>query len=100
MPNEVWERVEEILLAEKNLVMNRVQMLGDDTGIRQFAVGIFGVAHGKSFDRGAADLGHQRRHRTGVDATAEEDSERNIAHQVTANGLLQQVAIGVDVIAF
>ena len=94
------ERIEEILLAEQNFMVNRVQMLSDDAGIRQFAVGIFGVAHGKSFYRSAADLGHQRRHRTGIHAAAEKDSERNIAHQVAANRLLQQVAIGVDVVAF
>ena len=36
----------------------------------------------------------------GIEAAAQEDAERDIAHQMAVDGAFQQVAITVDVVAF
>ena len=73
-------------------------MLGDYAGVGQFAVRIFGVTHGKSFDRSAANFCHQCSHGAGINAAAEKDAERHIAHQMAAHRLLQHLPVGLDVV--
>jgi len=92
------QAIEEILLADENFVVKRIQMIGNNAGIRQFAICVFRVAHRESLDRSTTDLCHQRGHRAGVDAAAEKNAERHITHQVAAHRLLQHFPVRLDVV--
>ncbi len=98
VPDQFREGAKEILPAEQDFVMNGMDMLGNQAGVGEFTVGGLGVAHGKSLDRRLSDLGHQRGQCAGIHAAAQQDSERNIAHEVAGDGLFQKITVGFDVI--
>jgi hypothetical protein len=79
-------------------MMNRVDVFGYDAGVGKFAEVRFGVTHGKTFDWGAANFCHQCSHGAGVQPAAEKDAERNVAHEVAADGLFQTFAVSLNVI--
>jgi len=92
------QAIEKIPLAEKNFVVHGIQMLRDDSSVRQFAVCVLGVAHRERFYRGVTDLRHQGGHSAGIHASAEKNAERHVTHQVTAHSLLQHLPVGLDVV--
>ena len=93
MPDKLRQGIEELLAAEQHLVMNRVQMRRNLSGIGKFAVALLGVADRKCLHRRPANFGHQRGHCTGIDAATEKYAQRNVAHQVAAHRLLEHLAI-------
>src|SRR5271165_1753346 len=79
-------------------MMNSIQMLGDDPGVGQFAVGLFRIAHRKSFDGSAPEARHQRGHGARIQPAAKKDSDGHVAHQVTANSTFQEIAVSARVV--
>src|SRR5438067_5689094 len=56
-----------------------------------------GVANRESLDLVGPMSGHERGHRTGIHAAAQENSNWNIAHQVADDRALQQLTVAPNV---
>ena len=69
MPNQLGKRFEEFVPAKLDFVMQRANVLGNFTGIGQFAVSFLAVANRIGLDLLAANFAGQRSDRTGVEAT-------------------------------
>src|SRR3984893_7625765 len=98
MPDQMWERGKKIVLADQHFMMPRLDMVRYGARKGKFAVSLFGIADGKSLDGLAPYFRHQRGHRARIHAATQEYAERHVAHQVTADCALEQLAITLDVV--
>src|SRR5262249_20977637 len=98
MPNELWQRIEKFLLGEEHFMVNRVEVLCHLASIRKFAVVLLGVPDRKSFNRFSPNFGQQGGNRAGIDSAAEKNAQRHVAHQMTADRLLQYLAVFRNII--
>src|SRR5581483_11701118 len=98
VPDELGQRVEKLIATYDHFMVLRIQVLCDGSSVREFAVTLLSVSDREAFDRLAANLGHQGGDSARVEATAQEHAERNVAHQMATDCLLQQVTIGLNVI--
>src|SRR6267378_7139393 len=97
MPDQMWERAKKILFADLYFAMLRFDVVGHHAGKRQLAVSLLAVADRKSFDRLAANLRHKGCNGAGVEAAAQKNSQRHVAHQMAVDRAFQQFAVSLNV---
>ena len=92
MPHHLLGAVDEVAGADDDLVMVGGASLRDHAGVGQLAVrlAVAFEADREGLHRLRERLGHERHHGAGVDAAAEERSERNVADQMQLDRLAQQ----------
>src|SRR6185369_2277689 len=100
VPDEFGKRSEEVFATDEHLMVNGVQVLGNSTGIGELTVAALCVTDRECLYRFATNLCHECSDCTGINSSAEKNSERHIAHQMTLYGAFQQVAIALHVISF
>src|SRR5690348_7418466 len=74
-------------------MVNRIEMLSNLAGIGKFAVTLFRIPNRKCFNRLLSNFAHQGSDRAGINSAAEKNAERNVAHKVTADRLLEHLAV-------
>ena len=92
MPNQLRQAGKKIFRAKDNFVVFRVNVLGDSTGIRQFAVFAFGIAYREGLNGFFSQRSHHRGDGTGIESSAQENAQWNIAHEMSADCVRKQVA--------
>ena len=91
--HQAFHDVRHVSASDADFVVRRAEMLGDRLRRRKF-VGVAGgdgiEAHGVGVEVGAVVLGGEGDDGGGIDAAAEEDAHRHVAHQVALHGVFEQ----------
>src|SRR5688572_8687754 len=92
LPYEPRQRIEELMAVDDDLVMVRFDRLRRETRIRELVAFTFRKTDRECLDRLLDHRSHQSSETCRIDSAGQEQSKRNVAHQMTAHAVGKSLA--------